>query len=88
MKATQKYDKRQIMTRAWYFYRHRCCCSFAECLKDAWKMAKEAAIERERQAARTAEYKTKYGKRDNYYANLYRGRNEWQVSYGRRYAHF
>ena len=87
MKATQKYDKSQIMKRAWYFFRHRCCCSFAECLKDAWKMAKEAAIDRERQAARTAEYKAKYGKRDNYFANLYRNRNDWQVSYGHRYAH-
>lgn len=87
MKTSQKFDRKQIMTRAWYFYRHRCNCSFSECLKDAWKMAKEAAIDRERQAARTAEYKAKYGKRDAYYARLYSGRNEWQVSYGRRYAH-
>lgn len=87
MKTAQKYNKSEIMKRAWYFFRRSCGCSFAECLKDAWKMAKEAAIDRERQAARTAEYKAKYGKRDNYYARIYTGRNDWQVSYGHRYAH-
>ena len=87
MKATQKFNRKEIMTRAWYFYRRRCEGTFADALRDAWKIAKDAAIDRERQAARMAEYKAKYEKRDNYFANLYRNRNEWQVSYGRKYAH-
>lgn len=89
MKPTSPYNRSFIMRNAW---RHFRCCfniTFADALRWAWNRAKEERRNEEYSAKRASEYQKKYGKQDKQFANLYRnavfGKNDYAVSYGRKY---
>lgn len=79
-----KYDKSQVMKRAWYIYRHS-YCTFSEALKESWKRFKEEVSMQEKAAKRSNEFQSKMKAR-NYrlnrtYHGCWFGHNDWRRDY-------
>ena len=81
MKAS-KYNRSQVMSRAWYIRKRSFNISMSEALKEAWKRIKNEVAMQEAFEKRMAESKAKTAKRDkeNYhnYKGCTMGRNDWK----------
>lgn len=81
----KRYDKSEIMKRAWHIYRRSFVITFSEALKEAWRRAKEEAAMQERTESRRTE-RTGYDRRNaRQFANVRFGKNDWAFLYGRKY---
>lgn len=95
MRATT-YNRSEIMRQAWTMFRSKFYgySTFAEALKMAWHYAKkEVARIKQVEARKADKVETKQDKfykefgrtMANRYRNVTMGKNDWRVSYGRRY---
>lgn len=83
----QNFNKSQIMQRAHYIRRHSWNCSMSEALKQAWREVKRNLSESIKSSNLMNSMKrTKADERNaQLYKNVIFGKNDWAVSYGRRY---
>ena len=84
MKAS-KYNRSQVMSRAWYIRKRSFNMTMSEALKESWKRIKEEVAMQEEAERRAAEYKAKHANRDyrnyrSYYGSAM-GRNDWGRDY-------
>lgn len=87
-----KYNKSAIMKNAHRHHARTINETWSEAMKWAWALAKQQVADAEASAKRSAEYKAKYGKKNEelnrVYANVRFGRNDWAVDYGKRYRRY
>lgn len=85
----QKFNKSEIMKAAHRIRNHSWNCTMSQALKEAWCRAKQEAAQREESEKCIASMKS--GKADQRNARMYQhvafGRNDWAVSYGRKYRY-
>lgn len=83
----QNFNKSHIMQRAHYIRRHSWNCSMSEALKQAWSEVKRNLSESIKSSNLMNSMKrTKADERNaQLYKNVIFGKNDWAVSYGRRY---
>ena len=83
----QNFNKSQIMKRAHYIRRHSWNCTMSEALRQAWTEAKRNLAEgAKRNDMMKSMKRTKADERNaQLYKNVIFGKNDWSVSYGRRY---
>lgn len=83
MKA--RFNKSEIMKAAHRIFRNS-WCTMSQALKEAWRRAKEALMEREAMEKRAASFtrSAKDIQNASAYRNVTFGRNDWRVDYGFR----
>lgn len=84
MDMAAKYNKSEVMRKAWYIYRHS-FMSFSEALKESWKRIKDDVASKERLAAHSAGNAKKNGaynyRLERAYYGCDFGRNDWNRDY-------